>query len=70
MGNGAINLAGLLFALAALVHLARLFCPFPVMIGHFVVPEWWSYGGFILFGLLSVYLFRSRHPVVREEIRK
>jgi hypothetical protein len=64
VGNGAIYLAGILFGLAALVHLARLFCPFPVTIGHFSIPEWWSYGGFIIFGLLSVYLFRARHSAV------
>jgi hypothetical protein len=35
MGNGAIYLAGLLFAIMALVHLARLFCPFDVTVGTF-----------------------------------
>lgn len=65
MGNGAIYLAGLIFALMALMHLARVFCPFQVMIGTFEIPHWFSYFGFILFGLLSVYLFRSRHILPR-----
>lgn len=68
MGNGAINLAGVLFALAALIHLARLFCPFDVTIGHFQIPHWWSYVGFFFFGMLSIYLFRNRHP--ETEVRK
>lgn len=61
VGNGAINLAGILFSLMALLHLARLFCPFPVTIGTFMVPEWASYVGFFFFGALAFYLFRSRH---------
>jgi hypothetical protein len=67
VGNGAINLAGLLFSLAALVHLGRLFCPFQVSIGHFVIPEWWSYIGFFVFGMLGLLLFRSRHQPVKEQ---
>ncbi len=70
MGNGAINIAGTLFGLAALIHLARLFCPFQVMIGNFAIPEWWSYFGFFLFGLLSIYLFRNRHVVVKEIVKR
>ena len=64
MGNGAINLAGTLFSLMALVHLARLFCPFQVMVGSFAIPVWWSYGLFVFFGMLSFFLFRNRHVVV------
>jgi hypothetical protein len=60
MGNGAIYLAGLIFALMAFIHLARIFCPFDVILGHYQVPQEFSYVGFILFGLLSVYLFRGR----------
>lgn len=59
MGNGAICLAGVLFALMAFVHLARIFCPFTVIIGTLVVPHWFSYFGFVIFGLISVYLFRA-----------
>lgn len=63
MGNGAISLAGTLFSVMALLHLARLFCPFQVMIGSFSVPLWWSYFGFVIFGMLSFFLFRNRHPL-------
>ena len=60
MGNGAITLSALIFAIMALVHLGRIFCPFEVQIGSFVAPEWFSYLGFIVFGLLSAYLFKAR----------
>lgn len=59
MGNGAIFLGGLIFALMAFLHLARVFCPFTVMIGTFVIPHWFSYVGFIIFGLLSIYQFKA-----------
>ena len=61
MNKCAITLAGLFFAIVALVHLGRIFCPFEVNIGGFVVPEWASYVVFVISGLLSVYLFQARH---------
>lgn len=61
MGNSAIYIAALLFAFMAIVHLGRIFCPFEVQIGSFNVPEWASYVGFLVFGLLSAYLFKERH---------
>jgi len=59
MGNNAIYIAALLFAFMAIVHLGRIFCPFTVQIGDFIVPDWFSYFGFIIFGLLSAFLFRD-----------
>jgi hypothetical protein len=67
VGNGAINLAGILFGLGALIHLGRIFCPFDVVIGGFSIPQEMSYVNFIFLGMLSIYLFRSRHPVVVEK---
>jgi hypothetical protein len=64
VGNGAIYLAGIIFGLIALLHLARVFCPFQIIVGSFNVPDWFSYFGFIIFGFISVYLFRSRHEKV------
>lgn len=61
MGNGAIYLGGLLFAFMSLLHLARIFCPFYVQIGTFVIPHAVSYFAFVFFGLLSIFLFRARH---------
>lgn len=59
MGNTATYIAALLFAFMAIVHLGRIFCPFTVQIGDFIVPEWGSYFAFIIFGLLSAFLFRD-----------
>ena len=61
MGNGAIYLAGVLFGLVAFVHLARIFCPFEVIIAGYAIPYETSYPAFVLLGLLSIYMFRSRH---------
>jgi protein-S-isoprenylcysteine O-methyltransferase Ste14 len=68
VGNGAIYLAGIIFGLMALLHLARIFCPFQVQIGDFIVPLWASYAGFIIFGLISVFLFRARHFVNKTKL--
>lgn len=65
--NSAINLAGILFGLAALIHLGRIFCPFEVIVGGFAIPPEFSYVGFLFFGMLSVYLFRSRHHAIVEK---
>lgn len=59
-GNCVITLAAIIFGVMALIHLGRIFCPFEVQIGTFTVPHWGSYIGFIIFGLLSAYLFKAR----------
>jgi hypothetical protein len=61
MGNGAIYLAVIIFAFMALIHLARILCPFEVMIGGVALPHELSYLGFIIFGLIAIALFRARH---------
>ena len=61
MRNGAIYLGSLIFALAAFTHLARIFCPFDFSIAHHQLSTWINYVGFVIFGLLSVYLFAARH---------
>ena len=49
--------AGIIFALVALVHLVRIFMEWPVMIDDWSVPIWVSWiplvvaGGLALFGL-------------------
>jgi hypothetical protein len=62
MRNWGITIAGILFILMALLHLARLFCPFPVVIGTYSVPEWFSYIGFVFFGMLAAWQFRAPRP--------
>ena len=67
MGNGAIYTAGVIFGMMALLHLARIFCPIYVQLGSFIIPQFFSYIGFILFGLLSIFLFRQRHILPKIE---
>jgi hypothetical protein len=70
MSNGAIYLAGILFGLGAFIHLARIFCPFEVIIAGYAIPYEASYPGFVVLALLSIYMFRSRHtttPVVTKK---
>ena len=66
MRNEAIDIAAIIFGLMALLHLGRIFCPFPVQIGTLQVPDWVSYVAFVLFGLLSAYLFKSRYVAPKE----
>lgn len=61
MGNGAIYLGGIIFAAMALLHLARIFCPFDVIIAGISIPHEFSYFGFVILGLISIALFRARH---------
>ena len=68
MGKGALTLGGLIFAIIALTHLGRIFCPFEVVIAGTVVPEWASYVGFIFFGMLSLYIFQARGCCPRSNI--
>lgn len=67
MSNQPIYLSGLIFALLALIHLGRVLCPFQITIGSYIVPESASYAGFVVFGMLSMFLFRSRHRRFLEE---
>lgn len=60
MRNGATVIGAFVFALIALVHLARYLCPFDVTIAHFLVPEWVSPVVFVVLGLLSAWMLRSR----------
>jgi hypothetical protein len=49
--------AGIIFALVALLHLVRIFMEWPVLIGHWSIPMWASWialvvaGGLALLGL-------------------
>lgn len=60
MRNAADYIAALIFALIALIHLARYLCHFDVTISQFIVPEWVSPVAFVAFGLLSAWLLRKR----------
>lgn len=59
MKGSAEFIAGIFFGLMALIHLARLLCPFDVVIGSYHVALWVSPIIFMGAGLLSAWLFRS-----------
>ncbi len=60
MRSGADIIAGLIFGLVALIHLARILCPFDVIVQDTHVPDWASAVGFVVAGLLSAWLFRPK----------
>lgn len=53
----ALIVAGIIFGIVALVHLYRIFYFFPVVIGAWAVPAGFSIVFFIVFGLLSFWMF-------------
>lgn len=53
------NLAILVFALIALIHLYRLIRPFEVVVHGMVVPQWVSIAGLVVAGLLAFMLRRE-----------
>lgn len=57
--NAPLFVAGLIFFLAALLHLYRLIDHFNIVVGTHEVPFWANIVGFIVFGLLSLWMFFS-----------
>ncbi len=57
MKRFALRVAGIIFALVALIHLARLYFEFPMNIGTWNVPLMVNTIGFIVAGLLSFWMF-------------
>jgi hypothetical protein len=57
MKNGALILAGVIFALVAVVHFARYSKGLTVTIDGFFVPMNWSIYGGVIFTLLAVFMF-------------
>jgi hypothetical protein len=53
------NLAVLIFALMALVHLYRLVRPFEVSVGGTALPLWVSGAGVAVAGLLAIMVWRE-----------
>jgi MFS superfamily sulfate permease-like transporter len=52
-------LAAAIFALAALIHIIRLFTHFRVVVGSHEVPEWASYVAIVVAAFLSWMLCRE-----------
>lgn len=57
MAKAPLIVAGIIFALIALAHLARLFFHFPLVIFNFPVPLWANIIALIAFALLAFWMF-------------
>jgi hypothetical protein len=57
---GFSRLAGIVFALVALVHVYRLVAPFPIQIGSWSVPQAASWVGLAIAGALAILGLRAR----------
>ena len=53
-----LRVASVIAGLGSLAHLARLFLHFQIMIGSHPVPVWLSGAGFVVLGLLSLWLWK------------
>jgi hypothetical protein len=51
--------AAILFALAALVHVYRLFTHFQLVAGSHTIPQWASYVAIIVAAVLAIGLYRE-----------
>lgn len=59
MKKSPLIVAGILFALVALVHLSRLYFQFPLIIGTTLIPLWVNGIGLVVSGALSYWMFTS-----------
>ena len=57
-----LRVAGTLFGLVCLGHLARLLLRLQVMLGSYPVPVWMSGLAFVVTGLLCLWLWRLSMP--------
>ena len=57
-----LRVASVLFGLAALAHLARLFIHVQLVIGSHPVPLWMNGGGFVVLGLLAGWFWKLTLP--------
>jgi hypothetical protein len=55
----ALNVAGVVFLLAALVHMTRLFTHFQIILGNHMIPTSASLFGFIVALFLSIWMFSA-----------
>lgn len=62
MRTSASIVAALLFALATLIHLYRLYAPFDIVVGDYSVPLWTSGVGAVITTILSYWLFSNQAP--------
>jgi len=51
--------SGTIFGLVACIHLARIILDWQAQVGTWVIPFWFSWGGLIGAGILSIWAFRQ-----------
>lgn len=54
-------IGGIIFGIVAIIHLARLVCPFDLIVADYYVPIWINAVGYVVAGLLSAWLLRPKH---------
>jgi hypothetical protein len=53
-----LAVSGFIFFVVGLLHVARLFCDWPVQLGPWLVPAWASYFGVLIAWGLSFWAYR------------
>ena len=53
------TIAAILFAIAALLHIYRLFTHFQIVAGSHEIPDWASYVAIVVAGILAIGLYRE-----------
>lgn len=72
MPRAPLIVAGIVFALVALLHAARIYYQIPVMVDSNPVPYSANWAGLVISGLLSIWMFcsvrepRDRRPPTAE----
>jgi membrane protein implicated in regulation of membrane protease activity len=60
--NFALQIAGIIFFLVAILHLLRIITKVPILVSGWLIPIWVNWMGFVVTGLLSVWFWWiSRH---------
>ncbi len=59
MKNSALTVAGLIFLLIGFLHLLRMAFGVSVVVGGWVIPQWFSLIGMVVMFLLSLWCFKS-----------
>jgi len=63
MSRAPLLVAGIIFALVALLHLARLYFQFPITFNEMPVPLWANAAGLVISSGLSIWMFCSLKKV-------
>jgi membrane associated rhomboid family serine protease len=57
--NNALIVAGVIFAIVTVMHLFRVAAKFQVVVAGCEIPIWANIGGFVIAGLLAVWMFAA-----------